>query len=200
MSVLAKYCIHILGDERQKISQTLDSISRQNYPNIEVKVYVAKVFDGINELQIEIKDEYEIVKHIFSTSVDYHTFIKAGTEYVNGAFAGVNQIFKTFPHVELLFGTLLPKKNKHLFMPKTLLPKTVDTSVIFFSHSLSHKAITTEVDFNSFCQRLVEFSKPHFTSLYVASGYGNEILLKNNSVFPVVRFNHLKNAYYISGR
>lgn len=183
------FCIHILGNDREKLLQTLQSISRQQYVSVEVVIYSLQPINDLPSLknslrisQVIYSRETEILKNFQNVSASYHAFIEAGTEYAGACFEAVGNIFSRFPEVHWLCGICLSKVNNRLLPPEPLNRRrftqdvsAIDHSAVFFDSFLMEKVQLSKVAFNPlspiFPQLWQCFSAHetlYFTSLYVA--------------------------------
>lgn len=190
MHIIPKYCIHILGDDREKIIETLGSISRQNYPNAECVLYVSQLMDNItsyrNVSQIVIQNDWDVLCHISAKKADFQAFVRAGTAYAMNSFWAVNEIFQAFPDIKWLCGNIIPKQNGRLLAPQPLYRRvlvnehffenSIDASAVFFAQSLAENISTAPIVgaekpksvFDSLWRFFFDFSDLYFTSVYVA--------------------------------
>lgn len=191
MSNLPKYCIHILGDEREKIVETLNSIARQRSANVECVLYVSQEISGLtgytNVSQVVVQREPNMLLYISAKNADFHALVHAGTEYVANCFSAVSDIFQTFSQIDWLCGNVIPKRNNHFLSPQplyrrivskdTYLKNSIDSSSVFLRHQLVEKsaknAEKTEAEFHSLWQFFFPFSDLYFTSVFVA--YSEEV-------------------------
>lgn len=183
------FCIHILANDREKLLQTLQRISRQQSVLVEVVVYSLQ---PINDLpshknivrisQVTYKIESEIPTHFQHVAASYHAFIEAGTEYAEACFEAVGKIFSRFPEVHWLCGINLYKNNNRLLPPEPLSRRrftqdvsAIDHSAVFFDSFLLEKTQLSKVAFNAalpifpqLWQCFSAYEKVYPTSLYVA--------------------------------
>jgi hypothetical protein len=121
------FCIYITGNDTALFERTLNSISAQHYPFVDVKIFsetkinLSKTHQHINSINVvETTDNQLLLDSLSTASYAYGAILQAGDEYAEGALLAAKNIFKRFVDIHWLYGIVVSKSNGILFPPKPI--------------------------------------------------------------------------------
>jgi len=219
------FCIHILADTSDGLALTLNSISKQKYPFVDVKIFAKTTLsihplpEHINSLQIiESGDAQMVLDALSTSSYAYGALLQSGDEYAEGALLAAKNILKRFVDIHWLYGIVVSKYNGVLQAPKPICKRrfterlitaeveaTGATSLrsagLFFSEYLAKESIKKmKVDSLSGISHQFWLQCIRETPLYSASfyaAYSEEKEVKRSQPFSFKQWSFEKNIPYL---
>jgi len=219
------FCIYILANTTEGLALTLNSISRQKYPFVDVKIFAKTKFSlktlpkHINSLEvIESIDDRTLLDALSTTSYAYGALLQSGDEYAEGALLAAKNIFKRFVDIHWLYGIVVSKKNGILLAPEPICKRrfterlitaeveaTGATSLrsagLFFSEHIAKESILKmKLNTPSSIQQNLWCQFVKDTPLYSASfyaAYSAEKEVKHKQPFSFKQWSFEKNIPYL---